>query len=200
MIHLKDGKTLTNADCFPHETEVMAKLGYSPDDITSVERVVDGRILTIKKSALVEDFFVATDVGADMRMIPGPQPPPEITKRTLGCYLKDSDPPVQCNLVMNAKSYDVWLECYVVEKKTKKGINARRKSPPKNALQEVYTKSLIGNAYSIVKTSVIKSVFNTPTGLGCLFKKPKIRAEMLIRSGNVLVEFMQPDQKLKIVE
>lgn len=200
MIHLRDGKTLTDADCFPHEVEVMAKLGYGPDDITSVERVVDGRILTIKKSDLVGDFFVATEVGADMRMTPGPQPPPEITKRTLGCHLKNSDPPIQCKLIMNAKSYDVWLECYEVEKMTRKGITARRLDQAKDGLQEVYMKNLIENAYSIIKTPVINSVFNTPTGLGCLFKKPKIRAEMVIKSGNVLVSFMQPDQKLKIIE
>lgn len=200
MIHLKDGKTLTDADCYPHETEVMANLGYSQDDITSVERVVGGRILTIKKSPLIEDFFVATDVGADMRMTPGPQPPPEITKRTLGCYLKNSEPAIQCNLMMNAKSYDAWLECFAVAKKTRKGINARRLDPPKDAFQEFHTKNLIGVAYSIVKTPVIKRVFSTPTGLGCLFKKPKVRAEMVIRSGNVLIGFMQPDQKLKVIE
>jgi len=201
MIHFDDGATLTDEHCAPHEVNIMAELGYSPERITSVERVVGGRIITIKKSPLIENFFVATDASRDMSMSPGGgNLPVMIQKRMLGCYLKNSDPPIQCRLIMDAKNFDVLLECFRVRKKTAAGINARRTVPLKRGLKELHSKQLIDNMYSIQKTSVIERVFSTPNGLGCFFKKPKVRAEMVIRSGNVLLGFTPPDQKLKIVE
>lgn len=202
MIHLKDGRTLTNADCDPHRIDIMREsFGVEPEDITSVERIVAGRILTIRKSPFIEGFFVATEASRDMAMTRGGgNLPVIIQKRWIGCYLKNSDPPIQCNLVMNAQSGDAWLECFEVKKQTLKGINARRVTPlKKGQLQELQSKQIIDNQYSIIKTPVIKRIFSTENGIGCLFKDPEVRAEMLIRDGNALLGFMEPGEKLKIV-
>jgi len=197
---MKDGKTLTEADCYPHEVEVMKNLGYSPEDIRSVERIVGSNIITIKKSPYIEGFFIGTEASRDMSMVSGGGSQPQvIEKQWLGCYLKNSNPPIQCNLIMDARSNDVWLECFPVKHVTLKGINAKPvKTRLNDELKELYTKQAIGNSYSIEKTSVIKSVFSTPTGLSCQFKKPKVRAELVVKKGNVLLGFMQPDQKLEI--
>ena len=196
MIHMSDGKTLTDADCFPHEDKIMGNLGYSPDNITSVERVVGGRTLTILKSTYVDTFFVASEASRDWSF-GGAALPTEMQKQWIGCYLKDSDPPIQCNLIMNAKSFDVTLDCYEVKAKTKKGINAK-KLGAEDAIRESYTKQFVDNAYSILKSASVDRVFSTPTGLGCLFKKPKVRAELVIRSRGVLLGFTSPDEKLKL--
>jgi len=197
---MRDGKTLTEADCYPHEIEVMSNLGYTPEDIRSVERIVGKNIISIKKSPFIEHFFVGTEASRDMSMVSGGGRQPQIIeKQWLGCYLKGSDPAIQCNLIMDARSNDVILECVPVKKVTLKGINAKPvEKRTDDDLRELYTKQAVGSSYSIEKTSVIKSVFSTPTGMGCLFKKPKVRAELLLRRGNVLLGFMQPDQVLQI--
>jgi len=194
---MSNGKTLTDADCFPHEDEIMGKLGYSPDNITSVERVVGGRTLTILKSKYVDSFFVASEASRDWSF-GGAALPTEMEKQWIGCYLKNSDPPIQCNLIMNAKSFDVTLECYEVKAKTKKGINARKLKPVTKEIQETFNKMLINNNYNIVKSSVVERGFSTPTGLGCIFKKPAVRAELVIRSRSVLLGFTGPNEVLKL--
>lgn len=195
---MSDGGTLTDADCFPHEDEVMGKLGYSPDNITSVERVVGGRTLTILKSKYVDSFFVASEASRDWT-IGGAALPTEMEKQWIGCYLKDSDPPIQCNLIMNAKSFDVILDCYEVKEKTKKGINARKLNPEiKDSLREAYTKQFIDKTYSILKSSVTDRGFSTPTGLGCSFKNPPVRAELVVRNRSVLLGFTGLSEVLKL--
>lgn len=196
LIHLEDGKTLTDADCFPHETEVLASMGYNPENITSVERIISGRHLTIKKSPFIEGFFVATDEGADMRMTPGPQTPPVVLKRTIGCYLVGSEPPVQCRFTMDPRNYNVSLQFFEVKKRTAVGINAKRVHPRKG-MEIAYQKEMIDNLYSVISSEVIEGIHNTPTGLAVILKNPHIRAEMVIRSQNCLLGFTQIGQKLR---
>jgi len=183
VIHLNDGKTLTDADCYPHEIQVLEKLGYAPDDITSVERIIRGKHLTIMKSKHINHFFVATEKGADMRMSPGPQPPHKITKRILGCYLKDTNPAIQVRLTMDPRTYNTWVEFHEVKKVTLKGINAKMVNPKKaKAVQLVYQKDIVESRYAIVNHPIIEKSFSTPQGFGVKLSKPKIRAEMVINS------------------
>jgi len=198
LVHMNDGKTLTDADCFPHEIEVLERMGYSPDDVTSVERVIKGRHLTIKKSPFIDGFFVATDIGADMRMSSGPQPPPEVLKRTVGCHLVNSDPPVQCRFTMDPRNFNVTLQFFEIKKKTLIGINAKRLHPDRGAVRSAWQKEVIDNVYSVLNSEVTESVHNTPNGMAIILKNPKIRAELVIRAQNCLLGFTQIGQKLKI--
>jgi len=199
LIHMKDGVTLTDADCFPHEVEVMQQRGYSSDDMTSVERIIRGKHLTIKKSVFIDTFFVATEEGIDMKMLPGRQAPPIITKRIIGCYVKDADPPLQVRLIMDPRTYDTKLKFIRVKKKTLRGINAKYLDPPRKGELEVeFTREMIGTNYSIIQSSDVDKCFTSPNGLSCFLKKPAIRAELVIVNQNVLLGFTQKGQALKI--
>lgn len=196
LIHLDNGITLTDQDCYPHNINT---LGYSDENITSVERVINGRHMTIKKSPYTSMFFVATEESVDMAFSAIKQKPPQVTKRMLGCHLVDSDPPVQVRLVMDPRNYNVSIKFHEVKKPTKKGINARfLNPPPKGSIQAAYQKEVIDNVYTIIQSDVIKSVHGTPYGMAAILKNPKIRAELIIRSQNVLLRFTQKGQKLQI--
>ena len=199
VIHLKDGKTLTDADCFPHEVEVLEKFGYSPDDITSVERIINGKHLSLRKSKHIESFFVATENSVDMRMSPGPQPKHTTTKRILGCYLKDTDPAIQVRLIMDPRTYNTWVKFLDVKTVTRKGINAKLLNPRQmKNVQLAYQKDIIDSRYAIMHHKNMGESFSTPNGFGVHFKKPKLRVEMVIRNQNVLLGFTDKGQKLKI--
>ena len=196
---MKDGHTLTDADCAPHEIQVMEKLGYSADHVTSVERVIKGRHLSIAKSRFIENFFVGTEESIDMKMGSRHQEPAIVTKRMLGCYLKDSDPVIQARLIMDPRTFNTQLKIFKVKRKTLRGINAKPLEPKKKgALDKVYMKEIIDNQYTIVESPAIKSFFNTPMGFGCYVRKPHVRAELVIKGQNVLLGFTQPGQKLKV--
>ena len=200
LIHMKDGKTLTDEHCFPHEVDVMEKLGYSANHITSVERLVRGKHLTIKKSDFIDTFFVATEEGIDVKMGGRSQQKAIVTKRMVGCYVKDTEPPLQVRLVMDPRTHDTKLEFIRVKIKTLKGINARSVVPKKKGqIKMAFIRELVGNTYSIVESPDIDKCFTTPTGLSCLLKKPAIRAEILVKSQNVLLGFTGKSEKLKII-
>lgn len=199
LIHMKDGKTLTDQDCFPHELNIMEKRGYSPEDITSVERLINGRHLTIKKSEWIDTFFVATEEGIDVKMGGPHQAPPIITKRMIGCYIKETDPPLQVRLTMDPRNFNTKLEFIRVKKITLKGINARAVNPKKKGeLDVVYSKEIIENYYSIVKSDDIEKFTPTANGLSCFLKTPPIRVELIIKNQNVLLGFTNKGEKLQI--
>jgi len=200
LIHMNDGQTLTDADCFPHEENVMTSLGFAPTDITSVERIVKGKHLTIKKSQFIDTFFVATEEGLDVKMGSKHQAPAEVTKRILGCYVKDTDPPLQVRLVMDPRTLNTRLKFIRVTRKTLKGINAKPVEPiPKGTLEKEYTRDIIGNTYSIVESPDVVNCFTRHNGIGCNLKKPKIRAEMVVRSQNVLLGFMGQNERVQVI-
>lgn len=200
LIHMKDGQTLTDADCFPHETTIMEKRGYAPKDITSVERIIGGKHLTIKKSQFIDTFFVATEEGLDMKMGSKHQAPAIVTKRIIGCYVSNTDPPLQVRLIMDPRTHNTRLKFMRVKKKTLVGINAKPVDPPpKGTLELEYTRELIGNTYSITQSPDVDSCFPRHNGLGCNLKNPKIRAEMIVQSQNVLLAFMGQNEKTKII-
>ena len=200
LIHMDDGQTLTDADCFPHEVSIMQKRGYEPKNITSVERLIHGKHLTIKKSQFIDTFFVATEEGLDMKMGSKHQAPVIVTKRMIGCYVKNTNPPLQVRLIMDPRTFDTRLKFIRVVKKTLKGINAKPADPqPKGSLEMEYTRNMIANKYSIIQSPDVDLCFPRHNGLGCNLKKPKIRAEMIIQSQNVLLGFMGQNERTKVL-
>ena len=190
MIHLVDGETLTDDHCYPHEVD--------SDRITSVERIIRGRTLTIKKSPLIEDFFIGTEASADFMMMgagAGGTSNRQILKKILGCYIKDSDPPIQCQFAMDPRSHNTILEFFEVHRKTARGINARRIVGEKK-MREIYQRQFVDEHHGIVKTAVIKRAFQTPTGLCCELIKPKVKAEVFVRGSSILLEFGRHGENL----
>ncbi|GAG15287.1 unnamed protein product [marine sediment metagenome] len=192
MIHLKDGTTLTDADVSPHKVD--------SELITSVERVVEGRTMTIKKSPLIDTFFVGTEASIDFKMMghgAGTASPPQTIKRILGCYVKDSDPPIQCQFSMDPRTGNTLIELFEVHGKAAEGITARRIGGGKRVI-EVFQRQFADSFHGIIKSHLIEEAFATSTGLGCTLIKPKVRAEILVQGGNVLLGFGQPGEKLNL--
>jgi len=190
MIHLRDGSTLTDADVYPHEVD--------SELITSVERVVSGRTITIKKSPLIDTFFVGTEASADFRVMGrgGKGSAVQTTKRILGCYVKDSEPPIQCQFSMDPRTHNTIVELFEVRGKSREGIRAGR-IEEKRGVIEVFQRQFVDEFHGIIKSSLIEEFFETPTGLGCTLVKPsRIRVEVFVRGSNVLLEFGEPGEKL----
>ena len=185
MIHLNDGSTLTDADVYPHEVD--------SELITSVERVVAGRTMTIKKSPLIDTFFVGTEASIDFRMMgrSGKSSPTQTTKRILGCYVKDSEPPIQCQFSMDPRTHNTIVEFFEVRGKAREGIKARRVEGKRRVI-EVFQRQFADEFHGIIKSSLIEETFETPIGLGCTLVKPSVRAEIFVQGSNVLLEFGQP--------
>ena len=185
-----DGTTLTDDDCYPHEVD--------SEKITSVERIIRGRTLTIKKSPLIEDFFIGTEASADFIMMgrgQGSTTNREVLKKILGCYIKDADPPIQCQFSMDPRSHNTILEFFAVHRKTPRGINARRINKLKK-MREISQVQFVDDHHAIFKTPVVKRVFQTPTGLACELIKPKVKAEVFVRGSSVLLQFGNHNEKL----
>jgi len=192
MIHLRDGTTLTDADTYPHKVD--------SELITSVERVISGRTMTIMKSPFVEDFFVGTEASVDFKMMgrgAGSSSATQTLKRILGCYVKDSDPPIQCQFSMDPRTYNTLIEFFEVHVKAAEGIKARR-IDGKKRMVELFQRQFVDNSHGIIKSPLIEETFATPTGLGCTLVKPRIRAEVFVKGSNVLLGFGQPGRKLDL--
>ena len=188
MIHLRDGSTLTDADVYPHEVD--------SELITSVERLVGGRTMTIKKSPYVEDFFVGTTASVDLMMGRDAGSSTQTLKRILGCYIKDSDPPIQCQFSMDPRSYNTLVDLFEVDSKKAEGIRASRIGG-KRAV-EVFQRQFADSFHGIIKSPLIKETFETPSGLGCTLIKPRVRAEVFVQGSNVLLGFGEPGRKLNL--
>jgi hypothetical protein len=188
MIHLNDGSTLTDADVYPHEVD--------SELITSVERVVSGRTMTIKKSPFIENFFVGTEASVDFKMLgrgAGVGSATETLKRILGCYIKDSQPPIQCQYSMDPRTGNTIVEFVQVHVKAAQGIKARRVDGGKRGAVEVFQRQFADEFHGIIKSPLIKETFATPTGLGCILVDPEVRAEISVQGSNVLLEFGEPE-------
>ena len=186
---MRDGSTLTDVDVYPHEVD--------SELITSVERVVKGRTITILKSPLIEGFFVGTEASVDFKMMSGAATPTETLKRILGCYVKDSDPPIQCQFSMDPRTCNTLLDFFEVHKKAAEGIKARRIKGGKRVI-EVFQRRFADNFHGIIKSPLIEETFATPDGLGCTLVEPKVRAQILEQGRNVLLGFGEPGGKLNL--
>lgn len=199
MIHLKDGTTLTQETTYPHEVD--------SELVTSVERVVGKKVISILKSDLIEDFFVMTEEYQLMMFRPGRQGgTPTVTHRTVGCFLKGSDPPIQCLLSMDPRTGNVVFEAYAVKKKRKDGFGSRIEKRKRTHLLRQTTRTLpdhkkkarkgkeymaVDRHYQIIHEGPVRRIFGTPTGIGCMlgFKNTRINAEIKVVEDNVQLSF-----------
>jgi len=114
IIHLKDGRTLTDKDAFPHEVP--------SDEITSVERIVNGRVYTICRSPLLTNFFVKTTAARTLSLTSGQPSTPMILERIIGCYIEGKDGPIRLELKINPENGNCKLVAIPVKKITKDGM------------------------------------------------------------------------------
>ncbi len=165
IIHFKDGSTLTDKEVYPHEVSE-----EQLENITSVERVVEGWHLSILKSELVKSFFIITEAFQSLILKPGKHgPPPKISMRTLGCYLKDSDPPVRILLGMDPRTKNLVLESTWVKNFRSDGFARLLNKPEKGVLKRNVARSMgEGIQWTIVNEPPIRRVYGTEGGLACL--------------------------------
>lgn len=165
LIHFGDGRTLTDLDVDVH--------GIDVDQVTSIERVVQGIHLTILKSNVIQSFFITTNANQRLPVSAGggkapPAGPTIIQMRTLGCYLKESDPPVRCLLSMDPRTKNVYFEASWVKKMRLDGFAARLMPRKKGTLVKEVYKSVDDCRWTMTNEPPVRRVFGTPEGLGCL--------------------------------
>lgn len=183
LMHFTDGTTLTDKDIWPHQlTEKQFR------DLTSVERVVQGWHLTILKSPLIKSYFIITEVTQALKLVPEGgifSPPPKMRARSIGCYLKGSDPPVKLLLSMDPRTKNIMLESTWTRNFRPNGFAAALHKPKKQQLKKITSKSMgdLGQfQWAIINEPPIRRVFGTEKGLGCLIAVNKgQRAKVEIR-------------------
>ena len=114
LIHLTDGRTLTDKDAYPHDVP--------SDQITSVERIVDNRVYTICGSPVLKNFFVKTTAAQSLSLVGKGVRPPEILERIIGCYIEGKNGPVRLELVISPSTGNCKLIAIPVRKITKDGF------------------------------------------------------------------------------
>lgn len=187
LVHLVDGRTLTDQDCYIHEVD--------PNLITSVERVVQGRHLTILKSPLVESFFIGTEAEGSLPCnMPGMSVVNAIALRWVGCFLKDTDPPIQCELTYEPNTTMGWVEFFYVKDKRKDGFSARLYKKPK--ARRLVQRRDDNGIYSIIEEPPVDRVIPIANGLSCTLKDLPFKGEMVIHNLNITLGIMKPSQML----
>jgi len=182
ILHFKDGSTLTDKEILPHEVSE-----EQLENITSVERVIAGWHLSILKSESIKSFFIMTEAFQNVVLKAGKQGPnPNVSLRALGCYLKDSDPPVKILLAMDPRTKNVILESSWV--KTFRPDGFARALERNTVLKKTVTKSMGDDIqWTIVNKPPIRRVYGTEDGLGCLItvnKSQRVKAELRMHGMN----------------
>jgi len=187
MIHLRDGRTLTDEHASPDEIE--------DELITGVDRLIEGKLLTVTKSGFAENLFVGTEEYQDV-MLGGThatQTGPTITKRILGGYIKGTNPPLQFRLTMDPRTLNTELRFIRVKKMTRKGINADPIILPKKGdILHSFQKTIAENVYTIIDSPDVERVMNTSQGIRCILKIPLV-ATLIIKNRNVLLLFEESE-------
>lgn len=190
IMHFKDGTTLTDREIYPHQ---LSEQQFQ--NLTSVERVVKGWHLSVLKSPLIKNFFIMTEAHADMQLRPGKHgPPPQISLRALGCYLKDSDPPVKLVLAMDPLG-NILLESAWMKNFRADGFSPRLHKQRYDTLKKAVSKPMGEEEafqWTIINEPPVRRVFGTPDGLGCLIsvnKNLRVKAEirMMGKSCHLLI-------------
>ena len=114
IIHLKDGRTLTDRDAYPHD--------ISNEQITSVERIVNGKVYTIKNSPVLKNFFVKSTEGKTLALFTGGTRPAVVYERILGCFVEGKDGPIRLELTVDARTGNCKLIAVPTKKITKDGF------------------------------------------------------------------------------
>ena len=181
-MHFSDGTTLTDKEVWPHQ---LSEEQF--ENLTSVERVVQGWHLSVLKSPLIKNFFIMTEAHQNMVLgKAGRQaPPPKIALRALGCYLKDSDPPVKLVLAMDPLR-NVFLESAWTQNFRPNGFS-RLLNPKKSNLKKAISKPMgeeKGFQWMIINEPPVRRVYGLPDGLGCLIsvnEDLRVKAEIRMR-------------------
>ena len=190
ILHFKDGSTLTDKEIYPHEIT-----DEQLENITSVERVIAGWHLSILKSEEIKSFFIMTEAFQNMVCRVGKQgPPPTVSMRALGCYLKDSDPAVKLLLAMDPRSKRVVLEAIHVKTFRPDGFARALAKPPK-VRKNVTREMGEGVQWTIVNEPPIRRVYGLEDGggLGCLIgvnKTKRVKAELRMQGMNCHLAIM----------
>ena len=114
IIHLKNGKSLTDKDAYPSDID--------SNTISSVERIVDGRTYTICNHPSFSNFFVKTTAARLISLVGKGVRPPEILERILGCHILTEKGPIRLELVINPQTNSCKLTAVKVAKITKDGF------------------------------------------------------------------------------
>lgn len=190
IVHLRDGKSLTDEILYPHEVEILEQQGYKAADISSVDRIVKGKTLTLKAAGL-ENFFVGTDEGIDIALAGTnmKQKPAEVTKRFLGAYIRDhKEPYIQVRLGMDPRSEAIFVEIFKVKDKTRVGINASLWEPRKERFLTAYQREIEGQLFMIFDTRYVTNVVDTEGGFECGLKDTSVRLAVSIKKGGIALD------------
>jgi hypothetical protein len=117
LIHTKSGKTFTDKDIYPHEVP-------EEEEVTSVERIVGGKSICIKKHADIHHFFVKSTESKDFVMV-GPNPGARdavIEARVVGCHLGEPPNVHRLELECDPRTGNVILHVHKVKEATKTGF------------------------------------------------------------------------------
>jgi len=114
IIHLKNGRTLTDKDAYPSDVD--------SKEISSVERIINGKTYTICNHPFFSNFFVKTTAARMLSLVGKGVRPPQIMERILGCYVVTEAGPVRLELVINPHNGNCKLTAIKVDKMTKDGF------------------------------------------------------------------------------
>jgi hypothetical protein len=108
LIHLDDGTTITDEKAYPHEID--------QDKITSVERIVEGVVITLLKSDCLRFFFVKTAAYQDFMPFPDGTPMPAvIEEKILGAHILPQKTPVVIDISFDPQSFNYKIRVVPVE-------------------------------------------------------------------------------------
>jgi len=114
IIHLKDGRTLTDKEALPND--------IPSEEISSVERIVNGRAYTIYGSPVLKNFFVKTTAAQTLAVTSGKVEPPTILERIIGCFIEGKNGPIRLELSIDPIHGHCKLNAIPVKKVTKDGF------------------------------------------------------------------------------
>jgi len=116
LIHTKSGKTYTSKEKYPWDVP--------EEEITSVERIVDGKSVSIRKHPDLHHFFVKSTESRDFVMM-GPNPgarPPVVEARAVGCHIGTAPNIYRLELACDPRTGNVCLTVQKVKEATKDGF------------------------------------------------------------------------------
>ncbi len=123
IVHTKSGKTFTDKDGYPNDIEKLVT--EHNDEVTSVERVINGRSIAIKKSQHLNNFFVKTSESRDFVMM-GAQlgaRPPVVEAKAVGAHISVTPGEIyRFELEIDPRTGNVMLDVQKVQKATPDGF------------------------------------------------------------------------------
>ncbi len=123
IVHTKSGKTYTDKEGYPNDIEKLVT--EKNDEVTSVERVINGRSIAIKKSPHLHTFFVKTTESRDFVMM-GAQlggRPPVVEAKAVGGHIDVQPGEIyRFELEIDPRNGDVRLGVQKVQKATPDGF------------------------------------------------------------------------------